>query len=307
MQVFPKFLGLAFTLGRGLVGGSTVIQTAVSGKELRLPLWSPNAPRRRLTLNYDILNARQRYAYVNQVPVIHSIVDFNDPIGIVANDADTLEGFFLSMQGSAQEFWYDDPDATPIVKATIGTADGITTQFQLVRNIAAYQEIVQNPNGTPLLPTATWTAGRTNNLGDTIVPTDIGIIRNSGRAVSTQSIGWPCYYEVTTAGTSGAYEPQWYYSRLKGQTVQDGGAVLTCRGVVIVMFINGIAQDPSTYSIGSTGIVSFGTAPTPVGDKIQWTGGFYHRCRFLQDTTQIDEFMNNFYQASKVDMISVKL
>lgn len=50
----------------------------------------------------------------------------------------------------------------------------------------------------------------------------------------------------------------------------------------------------SGYSVGSTGIVTFVTAPA-AGVVLTWSGSFYYRCRFDQDGADFEEFMSRLY------------
>lgn len=49
------------------------------------------------------------------------------------------------------------------------------------------------------------------------------------------------------------------------------------------------------YSVSSTGLVTFVTAPA-VGVQLSWTGGYYFRCRFLQDSSEFAEFLKQFFE-----------
>lgn len=70
-------------------------------------------------------------------------------------------------------------------------------------------------------------------------------------------------------------------------------------------FLNGLLQS-GTYSFANntTGIVTFNTAP-PAGVAITWTGYYYWRCRFAQDTTQFGMFAQHFWLAQAVSFFSV--
>lgn len=59
------------------------------------------------------------------------------------------------------------------------------------------------------------------------------------------------------------------------------------------------------YTLSSTGLVTFVTAPT-AGQAITWTGGYYWRVRFEQDATEFEEFMNQLWQARSVELRTVK-
>jgi uncharacterized protein (TIGR02217 family) len=64
-----------------------------------------------------------------------------------------LEGFFMARQGSFDSFLVDlaqltrKPLDSTVSGQPIGTGDGSTTGFQLVRNVAGYLEAIQNPAG----------------------------------------------------------------------------------------------------------------------------------------------------------------
>lgn len=59
------------------------------------------------------------------------------------------------------------------------------------------------------------------------------------------------------------------------------------------------------YTLNAYGLVTFASAPL-AGAALTWTGSFYYRCRFLQDSMDFDNFMQNLWQAKKVEFISVK-
>lgn len=63
----------------------------------------------------------------------------------------------------------------------------------------------------------------------------------------------------------------------------------------------GVAQsNPANYTIGSTGLVTFTSAPAN-GAALTWTGSFYFRVRFLQDVAEFEEFMKNLWQLKKLE------
>ena len=300
--LFPKFLGAAFSITKS-PRFSTLIQESASGKELRLALQA--MPRWQITLTYEYLYARQRYLASNQVPDSSALID---PVNLVANDWAALAGFFAARQGSFDDFLLDDQDEDPVIASingAIGNADGSTLSFQLQRQLGSFSEIVQNVNGTPAQP-STWTPGRVDSINDLILPTASAIAARANRQPSIQSAGWPCYFKCVTAGTSASIEPNWRLAPLSGQTVTDGTAVWSNQGAAFVLYLNGVAQAPSAYTLGTTGLVTF-FAPPGVGTAIAWTGDFYTRVRFAQDSIDFEEFYYQFWQAKKVELISVKL
>jgi hypothetical protein len=60
------------------------------------------------------------------------------------------------------------------------------------------------------------------------------------------------------------------------------------------------------YSVGSTGIVAFASAPAS-GAFLSWTGSYYYRLRFLDDSVDFEEFMYQFWQCRSVRFESVIL
>ena len=65
----------------------------------------------------------------------------------------------------------------------------------------------------------------------------------------------------------------------------------------------GVLQTAGTnYTIDSAGFVTFTTAPG-AGQALTWTGSFYYRCRFLQDTAEFSNFMQDFWELKKLEFI----
>lgn len=63
----------------------------------------------------------------------------------------TLEGFFLSRYGSYDSFLWTDPDDNSVTAQQIGTGDGTTTAFQLVRSWGGFVEPVYNLASPPVI------------------------------------------------------------------------------------------------------------------------------------------------------------
>ena len=73
-----------------------------------------------------------------------------DPTSALAR----VVGFFNQVGGQANDWLYDDPyddTITAAAPAQFGIGDGVTTAFQLVRQISGYNDIIQNLNGTPII------------------------------------------------------------------------------------------------------------------------------------------------------------
>jgi uncharacterized protein (TIGR02217 family) len=70
--------------------------------------------------------------------------------------------------------------------------------------------------------------------------------------------------------------------------------------------VNGVTKSAgSDYNIGSTGVVTFAAAPAN-GANLAWTGSFYWRCSFADDSMDIDKFMYQLWQAKKVVLKTMK-
>lgn len=74
-----------------------------------------------------------------------------------------------------------------------------------------------------------------------------------------------------------------------------------------ILYDNGSTISAANYSIGSTGIVTFGVGHAPVsGHTLTWSGSWYYRCRFEEDAIVWSKFMNQLWKAA-VKFRSVKL
>ncbi|MDR3414218.1 MAG: DUF2460 domain-containing protein [Formivibrio sp.] len=64
---------------------------------------------------------------------------------------------------------------------------------------------------------------------------------------------------------------------------------------------NGSVISSGGYSIGSTGLITFVTAPA-VGTALTWSGSFYYRCRFVNDTADFSRFMQDLWSLGSIKM-----
>jgi uncharacterized protein (TIGR02217 family) len=76
------------------------------------------------------------------------------------------------------------------------------------------------------------------------------------------------------------------------------------------VYLNGVAQSPSSYTVngwGSTapGTLVFGTPPGS-GVAIAADFSFYFPCRFAADQMDFEKFMASLYAAKKVSFVSLK-
>ena len=59
------------------------------------------------------------------------------------------------------------------------------------------------------------------------------------------------------------------------------------------------------YVLAPTGSVTFFTPPSS-GSAITWTGDFYRRVRFLRDQLDTTKFLQDLWEAKKVELLSIK-
>lgn len=99
---------------------STLKQPAISGKEIRVQLWS--FPRYKYQIVFDILRTN------------------------VNSELQDLMGFINSVGGAALPFYYNDPNDNTVNTQVFAIGDGATTAFQLIRSFGGFAEPVQSPN-----------------------------------------------------------------------------------------------------------------------------------------------------------------
>lgn len=73
------------------------------------------------------------------------------------------------------------------------------------------------------------------------------------------------------------------------------------------IFKNAVLQStPSQYTLGPTGIVTF-VSPPAAAAPLTWTGSFYYRCRFTDDTLTLAEFVQKYWSTKSVSFESETL
>lgn len=147
--IFPTLPGLKWDVVKQ-PQFSTIVHRSISGKEIRGSFWS--YPLWTFKVSFEVLR--------------------ND----ATNELKTLMGFFLQRQGSYDTFLFEDPDDKTVTGQTIGTGDGTTTLFQLIRTFGGFVEPVFNLNGTPsiylngVLQTSGYSVGSTGIVTFTAAP-----------------------------------------------------------------------------------------------------------------------------------------
>lgn len=112
--IYPALPGLGFNFTRTPIW-STEKQQAVSGLETRASMQA--FPRYQYTLTYEFLRARA---------------------GLT--ELQTLIGFYNKVGGSFDNFSFDDPDDNSVTGQGLGTGDGATMTFQMVRTFGGWTD-----------------------------------------------------------------------------------------------------------------------------------------------------------------------
>ena len=114
-----------------------------------------------------------------------------------------LAGFYNSMRGKFDSWLYQDADDNNIVAQVIGTGDGVTTSFQLVRAFGGFTEPILAPNvvsniylnGVNFTQPGNWNVGAWNSAVPGVVvfntPPANGVV-----ITATFSYYFPCRFDV---------------------------------------------------------------------------------------------------------------
>jgi uncharacterized protein (TIGR02217 family) len=162
--VYPALPGLAWPMGKTPVWKTTIKPTA-SGREFRTSLMS--YPRYRFTLQYEFLRD-----------------------GAAFNEYQQLFGLFDKMGGAYDTFLFSDPNDNAVGGQLIGTGNGSTTAFQLVRTLGGASVPVFDVNGAPQI----FKAGALQTVGSNYTLSATGLVTFTVAPTSGQAITWSGSY-----------------------------------------------------------------------------------------------------------------
>ena len=296
---------------------STIVQRAVSGREVRSPLY--------VTPLWDFEFV---WKYLKDAQTFSSAPGGN------TTTASTASGSYPATTYYVQTTWVlpggeslPSTESSQAVTAShlltvkpTGSAPAGTLGYNVYVGLWSGGEVRQN--ALPIDPATTWTQPTTGLVNDPgglrqyiITPpafnsdlqTLLGFyLARQGQydsflfadptdnSVSLQSFG-------TGDGTTTAFQ----LGRVYG-----GFAEAIQNPFQVAIFDNG-TQKSSGYTVGTLGtvnggLVTFTTAPT-AGHALTWSGSFFFRLRFKDDNSEFNQFLTNLYEHKGLDCTSVKL
>lgn len=127
--IFPT-LNPGYSFTRRPIAGRTGTAVAASGREVRASYWT-----------YPMWEWDLTHEFLPDAATVGT------GAGVTASDMKDLVGFFLSVHGSGTGFLFQDPDENAVVLQAIGTGDGSTVTFTLVKTFGLGSFIVTEPIG----------------------------------------------------------------------------------------------------------------------------------------------------------------
>lgn len=249
----------------------TKISESVSGREIRNAM--ADQPRWEIKLSYEFLEDRSG----------------------AESSLKTIVGFFLAMRGSFDSFRFKDPDDYLVQNVHIGTGDGGTTEFPLVRSMGGFSEII----------------GQVDDANTVVISRDI---------TETSNVPAPTGPYTITVANSGSFVQD------KGVTI--GGNPLTRvegapgnnqYSVAAGVYTFNVAQAEASASITYSYAISsgdyeivmpnrlvFDTAPGE-GVEIYGSYQFYYVCRFLEDQLEFEKFYDKLWNLQECSFKSLIL
>ena len=306
LPLFPVFVGLTWKRTRTPLF-NTMRQQSVAGLEVDYSL--RQRPIYTWDLTYGVLRAQYgapipklgRYANDLQVPNLMQLYNVDT---LTDNEEGVMEGFFSNQLGSGGSFLLEDPTDCTVGLYRYGRGYAQQTQWQTGFD-AAWQAAYGTP--TLLIDQPPFGPLATNQFQvDTAASIDgNGLITRTSPAFYGQplyvtgpqgsQIGMPLLGEVF--GTGDGETTQFQLTRTIGGTATGFAEQiknLNAGTGTPIVWINGVQQASSAYSVNSLGLVTFNSAPAD-GAYLTWSGKFYFYVRFNDDSLDLDEMMAGLY------------
>lgn len=181
VPVFPQLAVRGWPIKRTPIW-KTVKQEAISGQETRQRLWT--YPRWRYELTYDLLRSISG-----------------------AQEWQAVVGLYNQVGGSAGAFSFTDASDNTATLQSFGVGDGVTTVFQLVRNLGGFVEPVFLPTSVTVLNSGTtvtnYTTGATGALTFSTAPSPGASLQWSG------TFDWLCRFDADEMEFQMDYQNIW--------------------------------------------------------------------------------------------------
>ena len=204
IPTFPTLIGDAWPSPRTPMW-STIKQQSISGKKTRLQLWT-----------YPL------WTWVKSFEYLGSAAGQN-------TDWQTLVAFYNQVAGAALPFHYNDPLDNAVTLQSIGTGDGVTTQFNFVRTMVGasgnFTEPIQDVTAVSQVtnagtPTAAYTLITDPNWGLTYA-INFNTAPTSGHALAASfTYNWPCQFNDDSAEFTQFLHNFWSLSKLSFQSMK---------------------------------------------------------------------------------------
>jgi len=113
-------------------------------------------------------------------------------------------------------------------------------------------------------------------------------------------------------GTAGPFQIVAFYQNSGGpgygEIIQNGNNSGSLGWGGAILYDNGSTISSSNYTIGATGLVTFGAGHFPAaGHALTWSGSFFYRCAFDDDKLELAKFMSQWWALKKIPFTTVKL
>lgn len=268
-DVFPvsSLPGLTFDV-TAMPMFSTKIAQAVSGKETRTSYWEN--PLWEFSISFDYLPD-------------------------ATNERDTaykiLAGFFMDRGGRFKDFLFKPTNQHRAEEVDLGTGDGVNNEFTLIREYGAYREPVGQYDPSDITiwvkeqPFTSVVASAQIVAQPDIVELTSVFNVTDGIAM-TQVVGAPGVNQYSVNLTTGLFT---------FNVAQNGDTVNINYKYRATLGTNFVVSPPRT--------VVFTSAPG-VGAEITGTYEYFFVCRFKEDETEFNQFMNRLYELDELTLRS---
>jgi uncharacterized protein (TIGR02217 family) len=108
-------------------------------------------------------------------------------------------------------------------------------------------------------------------------------------------------------GTGNASQAAWQLVRNLDPSLPGGGYAepMVAPNIVGAVYLNGVVQSPSSYSVNSNnGILTF-TTPPGAGVVVTADFSYYFRVRFTDDAASFENFMYQLWRLKQIKFISI--